>query len=114
MNSFPVQKQPHRDTAAFPLHVLSLALASLTSSGSDLRDASVVFSKNCSTILTPVDVCFSILHGFGGGGSDISLIGHNDEERGQWAPCLRSYCVHFTGFTEDVQVLAVILPHWCF
>ena len=48
----------------------------------------------------PCDICFSILHGCGGGGSDISLIWHNDEERGRWAPCLSSQCAHFTFLYE--------------
>lgn len=41
-------------------------------------------------------ICFSILHGFGGSGSDIFLIGHNDKERGRWISCLRLLRAHLT------------------
>lgn len=59
----------------------------------DPRDAPMNFSKHCSSELMLCDICFSILHGFGGSGSDISLIEDNDEERRTWA---RSLCACFT------------------
>lgn len=58
-------------------------------------------ANTSSATLMPCDVYFSVLYGCGGGWSDVSLIEHNDEARGRWAPRFRSWRAR-----EEQNVLA--------